>query len=189
MNTATSVPRGENTSAASCWMSGSQPALWPDGEGDCRSHEPGIAAWISSHSATRASRAVMPWRSAGPWPARGQRERDEQRAEIVRCRVLAARECGLVDDRRRRAAAGAEAPCRVRVLAGLEQVAAARERARSRRARSPRVDRRRRRRRAGAARWRRCWRSRGRARARASRRTSARGRRRRARARRAGSRA
>ena len=31
MNTATSVPRGENTSAASCWMSGSQPALWATG--------------------------------------------------------------------------------------------------------------------------------------------------------------
>ena len=43
MNTATSVPRGENTSAASCWMSGSQPALWPTGNADGRAHEPRIA--------------------------------------------------------------------------------------------------------------------------------------------------
>ena len=41
MNTATSVPRGVNTSAASCCMSGSQPALWPTGNAEEGRTSPG----------------------------------------------------------------------------------------------------------------------------------------------------
>ena len=97
----------------------------------------------------------MPSRSAGPWPVDGQHQGDEQRAEIVRGRVLAARERGLVDDRRRRQRQAPHALGRVRALAGLEQVAAARERGgRAERAR-PACRPRPRRPRAAAARWRR----------------------------------
>ena len=189
MNTATSVPCGVNTSAASCWMSGSQPALWPTGNGDRRSNEPGIARMHQQPQRDPRLARGDAEPQGGAVCRRGQHQRHQQRAEIVRRRVLAAGECGLVDDRRRRERPANRPLGHVPSLVGLEQVAAARERAgRAERARSacrPRP----RRRREEAVRWRRGSRSRARARAPATRKTSAAGRPSRVRARRAGSRA
>ena len=140
MNTATSVPCGVNTSAASCWMLGSQPALWPDRERRRRPHEPGIArVHQQPQRDPRLTRAdAEPKRRA--MTGRREHQRHEQRAEIVRRGVLAARECGLVDDAggRQRVASRSRGPRPL--LAGLGQVTAAGEGRRRAEAAGERID-------------------------------------------------